>query len=221
MRLIAVRFARSKPPRHLDDHVKEADGGCRRRMPTGTETDGDTALWRGSQYSGSSQTSGFIQAADSSASPFTPLFRYRYPNANRGEPTTSHRKCCCGPSAVCARKVLCPLCPRFRETAAGALLVAFCHQANLCYDRFMETLSALDQFLDPAVGWLTAESARKLANWKVSGDLRERIEQLGHKANLGKLTEEEDAEYRAYLDDAEVISLLQAKTRRLYLGTHD
>ena len=56
----------------------------------------------------------------------------------------------------------------------------------------------------------------KLINWKVSDELRERIEELGQKANLGILTAEEDAEYRAYLDDAELISLMQAKTRRLY-----
>lgn len=85
----------------------------------------------------------------------------------------------------------------------------------------MVTRSALDQFLDPTAGWLTAESAQKLVDWKVGDELRERIEELGHKANLGALSEEEDAEYRAYLDDAEVISLMQAKARRLYLNTHE
>lgn len=85
----------------------------------------------------------------------------------------------------------------------------------------MKTLSALDQFLDPAAGWLTPESARKLVAWHVSDELRERIEVLGRKANLGQLTEEEDRQYRGYLDDAEVISLLQAKARRLYLSVQD
>ena len=59
-------------------------------------------------------------------------------------------------------------------------------------------------------------SARKLIDWKVSDELRTRIEELGQKANRGELTAEEDAEYRAYLDDAELISLMQAKARRLY-----
>jgi len=85
----------------------------------------------------------------------------------------------------------------------------------------MSTPSALDQLLNPAAGWLTPQSAQKLVDWKVNDDLRERIEELGRKANLGALTEEEDAEYRAYLDDAEVISLMQAKARRLYLRTND
>ena len=85
----------------------------------------------------------------------------------------------------------------------------------------MTTLSALDQLLDPAAGWLTPQSAQKLVDWKVSDELRERIEALGRKANLGTLSEEEDAEYRTYLDDAEVISLMQAKARRIYFGMHD
>jgi len=85
----------------------------------------------------------------------------------------------------------------------------------------MITLSALDQLLNPTAGWLTPQSAQRLVDWKISDDLRERIENLGEKANLGQLTEEEDAEYRTYLDDAEVISLMQAKARRLYFRTND
>jgi hypothetical protein len=80
----------------------------------------------------------------------------------------------------------------------------------------MAMLSALDQLLNPDTGWLTPMSAQKLIDWKVSDELRNRIEQLGEKANRGTLTAEDDAEYRAYLDDAELISLLQAKARRLY-----
>jgi hypothetical protein len=80
----------------------------------------------------------------------------------------------------------------------------------------MAMLSALDQLLNPDTGWLTPGSAQRLIDWKPSDELRERIEVLGQKANLGTLNAEEDAEYRAYLDDAETISLMQAKARRLY-----
>jgi hypothetical protein len=80
-----------------------------------------------------------------------------------------------------------------------------------CYNIGMAALSALDQLLNPDAGWLTRNSAQKLVNWKVSDELRERIEELGSKANQGNLTAEEDAEYRAYLDNAELISLMQAK----------
>jgi hypothetical protein len=80
----------------------------------------------------------------------------------------------------------------------------------------MATLGALDELLNPATGWLTPQSAQRLVDWKLSDELRNRIEELGAKANRGLLTPEEDAEYRAYLDDAELISLLQAKARRLF-----
>jgi hypothetical protein len=80
----------------------------------------------------------------------------------------------------------------------------------------METLSPLDQLFTPAAGWLTPQGAEKLVNWQISDELRLRIEELGRKASLGTLSEAESAEYRDYLDDAEVISLLQAKARRLY-----
>jgi hypothetical protein len=80
----------------------------------------------------------------------------------------------------------------------------------------MATLIALDQLLHPDAGWLTPQAAQRLIDWKVSDQLREHVEELGSKANLGVLTPEEDSEYRAYLDDAELISLMQAKARRLY-----
>ena len=76
--------------------------------------------------------------------------------------------------------------------------------------------SALDELLNPDTGWLTPQAAQKLINWTITDELRQRVEELGRKANLGLLTPEEDSEYREYLDDAEVISLLQAKARRLY-----
>jgi hypothetical protein len=81
--------------------------------------------------------------------------------------------------------------------------------------------SALDQFMNPACGWLTPQGAQRLVDWQLGLELRARIEELGQKANAGLLSPEEDAEYRNYLDDAEVISLLQAKARRLYLGRND
>lgn len=80
----------------------------------------------------------------------------------------------------------------------------------------MHAPSALDHFLNPSAGWLTPQGAKRLVDWTVSKELRSRIEELGQKANLGTLTADEDAEYCAYLDDAEIVSLLQAKARRLF-----
>lgn len=85
----------------------------------------------------------------------------------------------------------------------------------------MSMLTALDQFLNPDAGWLTPQSAQKMVAWQISDSLRRRIEELGRKSNSGNLTEEESAEYRDYLDDVEVISLMQAKARRHYFRTND
>ena len=76
-------------------------------------------------------------------------------------------------------------------------------------------MSTLDQFLDPTGGWLTPQIAERIANWQPSAAASARILELGAKAEAGTLTPEEDAEYEAYIEEGDVIALLQAKTRRL------
>jgi hypothetical protein len=79
----------------------------------------------------------------------------------------------------------------------------------------MATVSTLDRFLDPVDGTLTPEVARRIVDWRPDDELRKRIEELGCKADEGTLTPEEDAEYREYIEEGDVIALLQAKARRL------
>jgi hypothetical protein len=79
----------------------------------------------------------------------------------------------------------------------------------------MATVSSLDQFLDPIDGCLTPQVAQRIVDWQPNKDLRRRIEELGHKADEGTLSAEEDTEYREYVDEGDVIALLQAKARRL------
>ena len=78
----------------------------------------------------------------------------------------------------------------------------------------MLTPSPLDQFLDPATGWLTPQIAQRIVEWQPDPQVRARILELGRKAEEGTLTAEEDAEYERYIEDGDVIALLQAKTRR-------
>jgi hypothetical protein len=75
--------------------------------------------------------------------------------------------------------------------------------------------SPLDQFLDPTTGCLTPQIAHKIVDWRPDPAVRNRILELGEKAELGALTAEEDAEYERYIEEGDVIALLQAKTRRL------
>ena len=79
----------------------------------------------------------------------------------------------------------------------------------------MATASSLDKLFDPVTGCLTLQVAKRIDNWRPDVDLRKRIEELGRKADEGTLTPEEDAEYRDYIDEGDVIALLQAKARRL------
>jgi|APEBP8051073178_1049388.scaffolds.fasta_scaffold27796_2 hypothetical protein len=79
----------------------------------------------------------------------------------------------------------------------------------------MTPLSALDQFLDPSGGWLTPQIAQRIVSWRPSDEARDRILELGRKAEDGTLTPDEDAEYERYIEEGDVIALLQAKTRRL------
>jgi hypothetical protein len=79
----------------------------------------------------------------------------------------------------------------------------------------MATVSSLDNFLDPANGWLTPQVAQRIVDWRPDETLRKRIEELGRKADEGTLSPAEDAEYRDYIDEGDVIALLQAKARKL------
>ncbi|HEY3391794.1 MAG TPA: hypothetical protein VGK58_03750 [Lacipirellulaceae bacterium] len=79
----------------------------------------------------------------------------------------------------------------------------------------MATVSSLDEFLDPVNGCLTPEVAQRIVNWRPDESLRKRIEELGRKADEGMLAPDEDAEYREYIDEGDVIALLQAKARKL------
>jgi hypothetical protein len=79
----------------------------------------------------------------------------------------------------------------------------------------MATASSLDQLFDPVTGCLTLQVAQRIVDWRPDREFRKRIEELGRKADEGTLTPAEDAEYREYIDEADVIALLQAKARRL------
>ena len=79
----------------------------------------------------------------------------------------------------------------------------------------MATVSSLDKFLDPINGCLTPQVAQRIVDWRPDESLRRRIEELGRKANEGTLSPDEDAEYREYIDEGDMIALLQAKARKL------
>jgi len=61
---------------------------------------------------------------------------------------------------------------------------------------------------------LTPEVAAALLELRADGELQAHIDELRQKANEGKLTRAEDAEYKDFVEAVDVISIIQAKARR-------
>jgi hypothetical protein len=74
--------------------------------------------------------------------------------------------------------------------------------------------TALDALLDPLSRCLGAESARRIAELRVDPAVQLRIDALAERANNGELSEEERAEYEAYINTSDFISILKLKARR-------
>lgn len=79
----------------------------------------------------------------------------------------------------------------------------------------MATANALDRFLDPVTACFTPQVAERIIQLRLDPELTARIELLAQKANEGKLTAEEDDEYKDYIEGGDVLTLLQAKARRI------
>ena len=74
--------------------------------------------------------------------------------------------------------------------------------------------TALDGLLDPLSRCLDAESAQRVAEFRVDPAVQARIGALAERANDGVLSEEERAEYEAFINAADFISILKLKARR-------
>ena len=75
------------------------------------------------------------------------------------------------------------------------------------------TNSVLSQLLEPVGRMMPVKFAEELAAMRATPEVQRRIDELAEKCNEGELTPEERAEYEAYVDAIDVISLLQAKAR--------
>ncbi len=80
--------------------------------------------------------------------------------------------------------------------------------------------SWLDLMLDPVSRCLDAEPARRLLDLQVDPTVQKRVGVLAEKANEGVRTGPERAEYEAYINTDDFISILKLKARR-YLATTD
>lgn len=75
--------------------------------------------------------------------------------------------------------------------------------------------SFLDRVLEPVKACLTPEVARRLLDLRADPELQARLDELADKANEGRLTPDEQAEYDRYRAAFHFVTILQAKARDL------
>ena len=74
--------------------------------------------------------------------------------------------------------------------------------------------TALDGLLDPLTRCLDAESSQRVVEFRVDPAVQARVDALAERANDGVLSEEDHAEYEAFINAADFISILKLKARR-------
>jgi hypothetical protein len=83
----------------------------------------------------------------------------------------------------------------------------------------MSSTNYLERFLEPVTSAFTPELAQRFADLRADGTLQSHVDGLAKKANDGTITPEEDADYKALVDAADLVAVLQLKARR-FLAKH-
>jgi hypothetical protein len=78
----------------------------------------------------------------------------------------------------------------------------------------------LDKILEPLASALTPELARKIVDLRADAETQELIDDLGDKANEGTLTDAERRQYETYVRAGTLVSILQAKARKMISNGH-
>ena len=81
--------------------------------------------------------------------------------------------------------------------------------------------SLLDRAIDPISECLTPAAATKIVDLRADEEMQCRIDELADKANQGSLSDEERTEYDQYLAWFHVITILQARARRVLQNQDD
>jgi hypothetical protein len=79
-----------------------------------------------------------------------------------------------------------------------------------------QTSSILDRMLDPLSRCLDAESAKRISELTVDPVFQARVDVLAERANEGLITPEEQAEYEAYINADDFISIFKMKAKRYH-----
>ena len=73
----------------------------------------------------------------------------------------------------------------------------------------------LDQIVEPFAECLTPAAARKIIDLRADPAVQDRLNELAEKANRGTLSEAEKSSYDSYLTAFHLITILQARARRV------
>jgi hypothetical protein len=76
------------------------------------------------------------------------------------------------------------------------------------------TISVLDRMLDPLSRCFDTDSARRVVELGADPVVQARVDLLAERANEGLLTDVERAEYEAYINVDDLISILKLKAQR-------
>ncbi len=79
----------------------------------------------------------------------------------------------------------------------------------------------LERILSPVGRCLTAEAACALVSLRLDADTQARIDELADRCTEGRLTEQERAEYAAYVSAIDLVSILQSQARARLRGKPD
>lgn len=82
------------------------------------------------------------------------------------------------------------------------------------------TAGVLESLLGPLSRCLDAESAQRIAEFRISPDLQARIEVLADRTNEGTASEEESAEYDAIISATDFITILKLKAQSQFQSNH-
>lgn len=85
----------------------------------------------------------------------------------------------------------------------------------MIFEKTTTTTSVLDRLLDPVGQSLTPDVARALLAIRADEDTQARIDELAGKCTEGTLTDVERGEYQAYVSAIDLVTVLQAKARRV------
>ena len=77
----------------------------------------------------------------------------------------------------------------------------------------MDVATGLDGLLESFSKCLDAESARRVADFRLAAPVQSQIDVLAGRANEGSITDAERDEYEALINAADFISILKIKAR--------